>query len=163
MAKTINKGYDVTNETSLITAAVGFDFASDFRTKENGVNEVKLVNTTSPIDRPETLRFAYSEIKDVYKNTDIDASVMAPSHKGVQILAQLNDVYTLTDDADASYRVDLPVSAHVVIKIPACEYITSSDVLGLVDRLNGSLFDSQTMDSNRLQALLRGVLEPSEL
>ena len=163
MAKTINKGYDTTNDVALVTAAVGFDFAADFRTKENGTDEVKIVNTTAPIDRPETIRFAYSEIKDVYKNTDIDPSAYATSRKGVQILAQINEVFSLTDDTDATYRVDLPVQAHVVIKVPACEYITSSDVLGLVDRLNGCLFDAQTMDASRLQALLRGVLEPSEL
>jgi hypothetical protein len=163
MAKTINKGPVTTNETSLVTSAVGFDFDADFRVKSNTPGEAKLVNTTTPIDRPEFMRFAYSEIKDIYNNTDIDDSVKAISHKGVQILVQLTDVWSLTDDTDASYRVDLPVSAHLVIKVPACEYISSADVLSLANRMNGGLYDSQTMDSSRLQSLLRGALVPSGL
>lgn len=163
MAKTINKGYVTTDETSLVTAAVGFDYATNFRVKSNQSDEVKLVNTTSPLDRPEQLRIAYSEIGDVYRNTSIDSSVYAASRKGVQILAQLTDVYSLTDDTDASYRVDLPISAHVVIRIPACEHITSSDILGIVNRLNGLLYDNQSVDSTRLEAMLRGSLVPGSM
>lgn len=163
MAKSVNKGYTTTHETALVTAAVGFDFDSDFRVKSETVDEVRIVNTTSPIDRPETIRFAYSEIKDVYNNTSIDSSVYAASRKGVQILAQINEVFSLTDSVDASYRVDLPVSAHIVIRVPACEYISSSDILDLVKRLNGALYDQQTVNSDRLQALLRGSLKPTEM
>jgi hypothetical protein len=163
MAKTLNKGYDTTNETSLVTAAVGFDFSTDFRVKQDQPNETKLVNTTSPIDRPEQIRIAYSEVSDVYNNTSIDPSVYAASRKGVQILAQLSDVYSLTDSVDASYRVDLPVSAHIVIRIPACEHISSSDVLALVGRLNGCLYDNQVVNADRLQAMLRGALKPGSM
>lgn len=163
MAKQLNKGYVTTNETALVTAAVGFDFDSNFRVKSEVADEVKIVNTTSPIDRPEQIRFAYQEIKDVYSNTSIDSSVYAASKKGVQILAQISDVYSLTDSEDASYRVDLPVSAHIVIRVPACEYISSADILGLVNRLNGALYDQKAVNATRLQALLRGSLKPTDI
>lgn len=163
MAKILNKGYDVTNETSLVTAAVGLDFATDFRVKEETPKEVKLVNITSPLDRPEVLRFAYSEVADVYKNTSIDKTVYAPTTKGVQILAQVMDTFSLTDDTDASYRVDLPVSAHLVIKVPANENISIADIQGIVNRLNGCLFEGKTTATARLDAILRGSLTPSAL
>jgi len=163
MAKVLNKGYVTTDETSLVTSAVGFDYAANFAVKSDSPGEARIVNTTTPIDRPETLRFAYSEIKDVYANTSIDTSAYASSRKGVQVLVQLTDVYALTDDTDASYRVDLPVSAHLVIKLPANENISSADVLGLANRLVGGLYDNQVVNSDRISALLRGSLLPTSM
>lgn len=163
MAKTINKGYSTASETALVTAAVGFDYGADFRVKSNTPGEAKLVNTTTPIDRPEIMRIAYSEVNDVYSNTQIDTSVQATSHKGVQILVQLTEVWSITDDTDAEYRVDLPISAHLVLKVPASELIASSDVLALTNRLIGGLYDGQAVDTTRVQSLLRGALLPVDL
>lgn len=163
MAKLLNKGPVTTAETALVTSAVGFDFAGNFSVKSNVPGEAKIVNMTTPIDRPEALRFAYSEVSDVYNNTSIDPSVYASSRKGVQLLVQLTDVYSLTDDVDPEYRVDLPVSAHLVIKVPACEYISDSDILDLTNRLIGGLYDGQVVNSTRIQALLRGSLVPASM
>lgn len=163
MAKIINKGYVTSSETSLETAATGLDYPVNFAVKSDVPGECKIVNNTTPLDRPEIIRFAYSEIEDVYKNTNIDPSVYGASRKGVQILVQLSEVWSLTDTVDASYRVDLPISAHIVLKVPACEYITNSDILGAVNRLMGGLYVDKTVDTNRLQALLRGSLKPGNM
>lgn len=120
------------------------------------------MNITSPMDRIEKLRFAYSEIGDVYKNTSIDPSVAAASKRGVQVLAQTSETWSLTDAVDPEYRVDLPVSAHIVLKIPACEYISEADILELLGRTIGGLYDGTTAEW-RLNDLVRGSLVPKGL
>lgn len=163
MSKTINVGYTDTTTTPKSLSRPDLSYAVDFRVKSNEPSEAIIVNLTSPNDRLETIRFGYTEIKDVYKNTAIDASVMAPSKKGIQVLAQVNETFSLSDATDATYRVDLPVSAHVIVKIPACEYITPAMVETLVARCVASLYDTGSTGSTKLSQLLKGSLVPTGL
>lgn len=163
MSKTINVGYTDTISVTKSLARPDLSYAADFRVKSNEPAEVILVNLTSPIDRPETVRLGYTEVKDVYKNTSIDPSVMAPSKKGIQILAQVNDTFSLTDSVDPTYRVDLPVSAHIIVKIPCCEYITPLQVDQLVSRAVSSLFDTGAITDTRISQMLKGSLVPTGL
>lgn len=163
MAKTLNKGFDSTGEVMDKTLAIaGFKYPDEFRVKSESPDEAILVNVTSPMDRLEKLRFAYSEVADVYKNTSIDSSVAAASKRGVQILAQASETWSLTDAADPEYRVDLPVTAHIVVKVPACEYISETDILELLGRTVGGLYDGTTAQW-RLSDLVRGALVPKGL
>lgn len=160
MAKTLNKGYVDTVSTTKNVAIPTLSWAVDYKTKVDTPDEVVLTNVTSPLDRPETIRFGYTEVKDVYKNTSIDASVYAPTKRGVQLLAQINDVYSVTDSVDAEYRVDLPVQAHMVIKVPASEVITADVVKELVLRSVASFFNTADVTSEKIAAMIRGSLRP---
>lgn len=163
MAKTISKGYTDTVTVTKNLALPDLSYGADFRVKSQDPGSAVLANITSPLDRTETLAFGYSEIKDVYKDQGIDPAVQAASHKGVQIMAKVNDVFSLTDSVDASYRVDLPVSAHVVIRVPACEYISASDIQALAARAVSGLFDTGSTGTTRLASVLKGALVPKEL
>jgi hypothetical protein len=166
MTKTVTTGYTDTaiSGVSSLTFPRGLvNLSKDFRVKSNNGKEVVLTNVTSPIDRPENVRLAYTEVANIYSGTGIEPSVAAPSKKGVSVLAQVTDVLSVTDSADADYRIDLPLSAHLVIKVPASEYITSAQVQTLIGRLLSGLFDTGSTAGTRLEAILRGSLVPSEL
>lgn len=141
------------------------NFAADFRVKDSdSKKETIITNMTSPIDRPETIRIGVSEIKNVYTGTGIDPSVMSPSKKGVSIVCQIKGTWTVTDSVDASYRVDLPVEAHIVMKIPAHELITADVTKAWVGRMAAGLVENTGLaDSTRLNSLLRGSLLPSDM
>jgi hypothetical protein len=163
MAKYLSKGYDKANETAQASLSIApLAYEKDFRLKANNPGEAVIVNVTTPVDRPEKIRTAYSEIADIYKNTGIDESVTAPSKKGVQILSQVTETWSLLDDSAADYRIDLPVSAHLVVKIPACEHIAESDVVELVGRAIGAIYDAET-GNWRVSSLVRGALVPQGL
>lgn len=163
MAKTVSVGYTDTQTTPKTLSRPDLSFTTDFRVKTNEPSEATLVNLTSPIDRQETIRFGFREIKDVYKNTSIDPSVAAPSKKGVQLLAQVSDIFSITDASVPTYRVDLPVSAHIVVTVPQCEYITADMVATLVSRALASLYDTGATTSTRLSQVMRGSLVPTGL
>lgn len=139
------------------------NFAADFRIKSDSGKEVVLINTTSPLGAVEKARISYSEIANVYSGSGIDASIMAPTKQGVSILAQLTDVITVTDDVAADYRIDLPISCHLVVKIPASEHIIAADVQSRIGRLLSCLFDTGVETTSRLEAILRGSLVPSDV
>lgn len=164
MARTLNVGYTDTAITpdpgTLTLTRAKINFAKDFRVKENKESEMILTNLTSPFDRPETLRVGYSRIKDVYLNTQIDPSVYSPTKSGISILTQLSETFSVTDSVDPSYRVDLPVKAHLVISVPNSSDITVDMVQTLVGRLVSTLYDTGKSDTTRLAQILRGALMP---
>lgn len=166
MAKTVSYNRTDTavagNPTLTLPMAV-LNYKADWRVKSEANGEAVLTNLTSPIDAPERLRFAVSDIKDVYKNTGIDPLTAAPSKKGVSVLCQLTDTWTVTDSEDATYVVNLPVAGHIVLRIPANENITSDMLKLFVGRLIDGLFETGLSDSTRLRALSRGVLLPADL
>jgi hypothetical protein len=166
MTKEIKMGYTDTpiSGVSQLNFPRGLvNIKQDFRVKSNSGKEVVLTNITSPIDRPENIRLAYTDIADIYKGTGIEASTASPTKRGVSILAQITDVLSVTDTTDADFRIDEPMSAHLVIKTAASEYVTSAQVQALVGRLLSCLFDTGSTSGSRLEAILRGSLVPSEL
>jgi hypothetical protein len=167
MTKVINSGYTDTPIDGV--SSLSFDrgllnIAKDFRVKtNNNGKEVVLTNITSPIDRPENIRIAFTDVANIYNGTGIEPSVLAPTKRGVSVLSQVTEVISVTDDTDADYRVDLPVSCHLVIKVPSSQYITAQMVETVIGRLLSSLFDTGATSASRLEAILRGSLVPTEL
>lgn len=167
MAKVKSQGFvdtPISGVTSLTFPRAILNIGKDFRVKSSQPGkEIVLTNVTSPIDRPEKIRVAYTDIANIYSGTGIEASLAAPTKRGISILVQETNVVSVTDSTDPDYRIDLPVSYHLVIKVPASEHINASDVQAGLGRLLSSLFDSGISTDTRLEAILRGSLTPTEL
>lgn len=165
MSKSISYGYVDTpvpgvSELKLNRAIVNFE--SDYRVREDEPDNVVITNLTAPQGKPESFRFAYSEIADVYKGTDIEPALRTQTKRGVQCLVRLDETWDVKDSADPTYEVALPVSAHLVLKIPNSDMITSEQVQYLVGRLVSGLYSTGSTELDRLTALLRGSLKPSK-
>lgn len=159
----LDKGYTNTPIDGGVPATIAVDpinFGADFRVYKDTNDELWLTNITSPIDRPERVRYARKEVKNVYLGTDISPSAQAASRKGVNLHVQLQQNFATTE---ADRVVHLPVTTSVTIKVPASSAIDAQEVLGSVSRLLSTLFATGSDDSARLAALLRGSLEPNDL
>lgn len=166
MAKVVNKGYTdtpVEGVPSLTFPRAVLNFAADFRVKGNQPGEVVLANITSPVDRTEQIRIAFSNITNVYSGTSIEPSLAAPTKRGISLLCQVTDIISVTDDTDPDYRIDLPVSYHLVIKVPANENLTTTLIQEGLGRMISGVFDTGSTTLTRLAALIRGSLVPSDL
>lgn len=167
MSKSVSTGYTDTaiDGVSSLTFSRGLvNFDADFRVKSNSPGkEVVLTNLTCPVDRPERFRISYSEIANIYSGSGVDASLLAPTKRGVSVLVQLTEILSVSESTDADYRIDLPVSYHLVIKVPANENITSAMIMTGLGRLLSGLFDTGVETTSRLDAILRGSLVPSGL
>lgn len=167
MTKSINPGYTDTpidGVTELNFERGLLNLKEDFRIKKNDSGkEVILTNITSPIDRPENIRLAYNDVPNVYTGTGIEPSLAAPTKRGVSILAQRTEVLTVSDSTDADFRVDLPISCHLVIKVPSSEHVSAEVVKKSIGRLLSSLYDTGSESDSRLEAILRGSLTSREM
>lgn len=167
MAKVKSLGYTDTpieGVSSLAFSRGLVNLNKDFRVKSNNAGkEVILTNITAEPDRPEKIRIGFTEIANVYSGSGVEPSISAPTKRGTQILAQITEVISITDDTDSNYRVDLPVSYHLVIKVPTSEHIAADDVITGLGRLLSSLFDTGVTTTSRLEAILRGALVPAGL
>lgn len=166
MSRSVNAGYTDTaieGVSSLDLSRGLLNFGADFRVKSNQANEIVLTNLTSPVDRPEKFRIAYSEIPNVYSGSGIESSLYANTKRGISVLVQLTEILSVTESTDAEYRYDLPVSYHLVIKVPADANITSAMVATGVGRLVSGLFETGSETTARLDAILRGSLTPADL
>lgn len=166
MAKVINKGYTdtaVAGVPTLTFPRAVLNFKADYRVKSDQPNEVVLTNITSPVDRPEQIRVAYSNVTNIYSGTSIEPSLAAPTKRGISVLCQVTDIISVTDSVDADYRIDLPVSYHMVIKVPANENLTTTLIQEGVGRMISGIFETGSVTLTRLEALIRGSLVPSDL
>lgn len=161
----IDKGYIDTPISGVTTLAFSrglVNYAKDFNVVEDEPEQVKITNLTSPLDRPETFRFAYSQIKDIYSSADVHPNVQAPSKRGVSLLVQLTN--TISDvDAVTGSRVDLPMSAHMVLKFPANAAITPELVADQIGRLISGLYETGSLTTDRLKSMMRGSLLPKDI
>lgn len=160
----INLGYTDTPVDGVPTLTFPrgvLNYSKDWREVDTSKpDEVILTNVTSPLDRGERIRLAVSRISNVYQNTGISESAKAPSSKGLSILCQLTN--TLRCES-ALGNVDLPVSVHLVIKVPAHEDITAAVIETQLGRLLSGLYETGDTTTSRLSAIMRGSLMPIDL
>lgn len=162
MSKSVNVNYTDSNpESSENLRMQEVDFGDDYAKIKDIAGEAIITNLTSPTDCPETFRFSTTSIADVYKNSGITPEYRSPSKRGYSLLSQNRAVYTITDTTDPSYRVDLPIEAHIVIKAPSDANITSDMLRALLGRTARGFFESN--GECRIPAMARGSLVPSDL
>jgi len=138
------------------------NYGVDWAEKQRTAGETVIVNVNSSNDRPEKIRIAYSEVKDVYANSGIDPAYYAPSRKGISLVSQITEVGRITESIDGSF-VDVPISAHIVIKAPAHELITATVIETVLKRLMSSLYNDNVTTPVRLAELLKGAVTPPEV
>lgn len=166
MAYTTTFGYSDSVATKLNLAIPTLSYNQDFSVRSEKADEVVLVNTTTPIDQPETLRFATQTIGNIYNGTQVAAENRSVSQRGIQLLSQLNDILRVVpEDGDGCCGVtafDLPIGSHLVVKVPLNQYVTPDLVLQVVLRNVAMMFNG-SVTSERLNELLRGALKPSSM
>lgn len=143
----------------VITTPV-LNYKTDFRVKSESSKEVIAVNTTTPLDQTETIRFGYSEIANIYANSNISSDFISGSKTGINLLVQLTDIVKVSDTTNTSFAQYLPLSAHLVIKVPQSGYVTTAMIQGLIARLNACLYENGT---SLINPLTKGILKPASL
>lgn len=166
MSKQVSFGYTdtaISGVTALDLPRGLINFGADFDVVKEKASELTLVNLTTPISKPESFKFAYSVVPDIYKGTGIAESARSVNTSGVSVLVQLNEIGTITDSEDPDYEVLAPVQYHMVIRVPAIEQITENHIMTGVGRLTSGLFDTGSEANLRLKKILRGALKPSDI
>lgn len=166
MTININPGFKDTaiigGKTATYTAAP-LNFKDDFRQLSYNGDEAVITNLTSPVDRPETIRFSSQEIANIYRSTKVETSRYGPTKGGRSILIQHNSISSVEDDASAQDSYHLPMGVHLVLRLPNSEFVDAALVKTQISRLLGALQETGDDGNTRLTALLRGSLLPKDV
>jgi len=164
LTKSTAPGYTDTPIDGVSALWTGFgvvNWAADFRVlPSDGTGEVSVINTTTPVDQPETFRFAQKVKKDIYAGTDIDASAKLGNTSGLSTLIELRQVHSVTESTDAAYRKLVPIRVGITIDSPRDANFTKVQVLNMVKRALAGIHSQGVYDDFRINDLLHGVLKP---
>lgn len=162
-------GYTDSVTTTKNVAVPQLSYAKDFSVKTETPSEVVITNVTSPLDQPETIRFAVQNVKDIYNGTAVDPTAMSVSRNGLSLVVQVNDILRVTPTEGEACccgqgYMDFPISTHIVVRTPVAQYIDADTVMTVVKRNISALFgEGADVTSARLNQMLRGALKPSTM
>lgn len=169
MAHVVNMNVTDTAQTTPNTWSkpVALNYGQDYAVTTDSANNVQLSYKRAPFDAPQRVRFAATPVANIYANTDVDPSYQLPNKRGISLLAQLTQVVTVTDDVDPTYRVDLPLEAHMVIRIPKTSLLSDSQLFSVAERAYSLIFDASrgvdAPESLWFTDLIRGTMRPKSL
>lgn len=167
MTTTINQGFtdsplpEGSKQATIVASPV--NFKEDFRILRSGDQEARIINVTSPIDRPEVFRFACQNISNVYTGSGIAPGMQGPLKTGRSVLVQLSDIYSVEQTGESEDLYQMPISGHLVLRVPNSEHITEEVILNHLSRLLAGLFDTGSDSTSRLKGLVRGSLLPKDV
>jgi len=170
MSKETSLGYTdtaISGVTTLPFARGLLNIKEDFVVKEEGVAAngekfISLTNITAPVDQPELARISYRDIPNIYNGMKMEPNFMAPMKSGKTIIFRVSDVISVTDTEDPLYRVDAPISAQLVLRVPDVN-ATPVHIETIIGRVISLLYDTGVSTDTRLKGLLRGAIAPPEL
>lgn len=166
MAKTIVHGYTdtaIAGNPAMSVTVGKYNFPTDFRVVSDVPGETRLVNITCPVDQPETLRFSQRKVANIYKGApDIDPSAYLPVKNGTATLMETQVTWS-EEDSVTGGRLLFPLRVGTIVTVPSYGGISDAEVLNLVLRSFGLPFQTGTVTSAGLAALIRGVMRKSDL
>lgn len=134
---------------------------ADYKIVEAEKGSTVVSNMKSPLSGPQLIEYSVKDITDIYpKKNGLDKSLILPSRAGKNVLVKVMENWEITHE-DGKTKSIVPVSAHLVLKLPKYVEVGKEPILHLMQTLFGSAFTFETNDDTRIQALLRGGTTPN--
>lgn len=158
MSITVETGTGQTSSGTALTPLAPAPGSYGFTVDDPGQAVMK--NVVNGLDQPNTIRYSLATVADVFKGSDVSAAA-GQRADGLSILAQITESWKVTDSVtgEAYY---LPVSAHMVLKVPVDANVTGALLAALVARLAGALDRGTTDMAEVLTSLSHGVVRLPE-
>lgn len=136
------------------------DYAVDYKKVTDEPSEAVIANITGPdLLSHENIRFARSDVSDVYQGVSIDTSMKFPNRRGVQVMAELSTIYRAVNSVSGN-EYDLPCKGRLVLRVPAASCVTTTLVADLLMRTISAAFATGGTNDQRIMDLIVGSLIP---
>lgn len=157
MAKSSSFGFtNVTDSTATITPkALGL--TSNYAVTTEVSNQAVLNNKTAPIDLQEVISYRSDDIATLKTNA-VNIQYPSPVRSGIQYSVQVTDTLSTTDNSDATFRVDEPISVTISVRHPKSGNISSNEVATVMVRAISALIKAD--GTWRFDDLMRGAERP---
>lgn len=135
-------------------------YSTDFTKVQDTSEEARIANVTGPdLLSHESVRYARSEVANVYAGTNSDTAMTLPMKKGVQVMSEIRNTYRATNSV-TGLEYDLPCVGRIVLRFPATTCVTSTLVTDLLVRTIASAFDTGAVTASRIMDMAMGDLLP---
>lgn len=132
----------------------------DYTKVEDTATEAKLVNVTgSSLTSPEIIRYAKSDVKNVYTNSEVGASNQMPVKTGVRTLVEANVLVSATNSVSGEEYM-VPVRAWTCVQVPTASFVSDKVLEYALGRCLGATFDTSKVTISREEDIARGSLIP---
>jgi len=139
-------GYD----GSGVIAAVPYVLRTD------NPGETVYQNVSCNIDQPNYVKYSAAVVPDMFKNISLSPIEGQTGVQGLNYLIQVAETWAMRDGI-ATPSAFLPVSAHIVLKLPQHVAVDATAVTGLVCRLLGALCGTNQDLASGLGSILHGI------
>lgn len=136
-------------------------YAQDYAKTTDEPSEAILANLTSTaLGTMEHLRYAKSDVKNVYANTSVGASNQLPVKTGVRTLVEANILIQASNSVSGEEYL-IPVRAWTCVQIPTASFISDAVLGYAMGRVLGATFDTGLTTTSREESVARGSLIPN--
>lgn len=136
------------------------DYAVDFTKVLDTAEEAKIANVTGPdLVSHENIRFARSEVGNIYAGSNSDSAMVLPMKKGVQVMCEIGNTYRAANSVSGN-EYDLPCKGRIVLRFPASTCVTKTLVNDLLVRTVASAFGTGAVTADRIMDMAMGALLP---
>lgn len=150
-----------TLETPKSISVPDLDYAVDYTKVLDEATEAKIANTTGPdLLSHENIRFARSEVANVYAGSNTDSAMTLATRKGVQVMAEIRNTYRAANSVSGN-EYDLPCTGRIVLRFPAATCVTKTLVTDLLVRTIASTLGTGAVTADRIMDLAMGALLPN--
>lgn len=135
-------------------------YAVDYKKILDEATEGKIANITGPdLMSHEDVRYARSDVNNVYAGVSMDTALMLPQKKGVQVMCELTNTYRAVN-AKTGNEYDLPCKGRIVLRFPAFTCVTDDLIKDLLVRTIATAFDTGLTSVSRVTDMAMGSLLP---
>lgn len=163
MSKSLSLGFtDTAGVTAKTLTMPAINFATDYSVQSESASEVILVNTTSSMDQPTTIRIATRDVPDVYKGQNISTALIGPARAGIEVLVESRFTHKVTESTTGEEYVG-PDKVGITLRFPKDGNLTGANMLSMVLRSIAAVFEQGDNSDIRLNGLIRGIKKPAVL
>lgn len=136
-------------------------YASDYAKTMDEPSEAVLANITSTaLGTMESIRYAKSDVKNIYANSSVGASNQTPVKTGLRTLAEVNILIQASNSGSGEEYL-IPVRAWTCVQLPTASFISDKVLEYAMGRALGAMFDTSVTTVSREEAVARGSLLPN--
>lgn len=159
MAIVSSWGFTNATAASHDVTPVLIDTAAKYAVTTDAPGKCVIKNITSPIDQVEVITYQAQDIDRVSQSENNAHPPMVKAGRSINV--KLEAKKRLTSTTDDTFVQDLPVSVGITFKFVKNSEVNSADLLTLLSRAIGALFDSDDSGNSRIDNMMLMQLNPN--
>lgn len=160
MAITGSFGWTNNTDSSNNVTPILIDMFHNYAITEDTAGKCVAKNITTPIDQSEVITYQGQDV-NVIKQSEVNAHP-AQVQSGRQINVKVETKKRLSSSVDDSFIQDLPVTCDITFRFIKNQYITKDDLILVLRRAIGALYDSDDKGGTRLDNMMMMQFNPNK-